>query len=89
MNFDGSVQRLNRRYPGVGDLFLRRSPEFLKRIFEDKTDTQYINKVGKNVNQISKTLMIAAIPSAIGDRTELKLQANKTLFGRFNININS
>jgi GT2 family glycosyltransferase len=36
LNLDGSVQRLNRRYPGVGDLFLRRSPEFLKRVFKEK-----------------------------------------------------
>ena len=36
LNLDGTVHWSNRRYPGVGDLVLRRSPECVKRLFKQK-----------------------------------------------------
>jgi GT2 family glycosyltransferase len=36
LDFKGNSQFLNRRYPGVGDLILRRSPKYIKNIFKKK-----------------------------------------------------
>ncbi|MDB4037941.1 glycosyltransferase family 2 protein [Candidatus Thioglobus sp.] len=73
LDLNGNSQFLSRRYPGVGDLILRRSPKFIKNIFKKKLSHFEMSDIDSSV--------ITEVPCASGALVLCRTKALKIIKG--------